>query len=139
MAIVATVTTFHLHPTSEVYRPQRTLSKPHTKGLQSAIVTGPAGQEIWTDKYGRVKVQFGWDRYGKNDENSPPDPASATRGRGKDLGMIQIPRHRPGSAGGFKRRPRFTDYRGAHLQPGHDAAVGATGHGVSKRNISDLL
>ncbi|PWD13186.1 type VI secretion system tip protein VgrG, partial [Salmonella enterica subsp. enterica serovar Rubislaw] len=64
------VTTFELHPTREVYRPQRTVSKPHTKGPQSAIVTGPSGQEIWTDQYGRVKVQFGWDRYGKMDENS---------------------------------------------------------------------
>nr|WP_119007894.1 hypothetical protein [Salmonella enterica] len=63
-------TSFELHPTREVYRPQRTISKPHTKGPQSAIVTGPSGQEIWTDQYGRVKVQFGWDRYGKMDENS---------------------------------------------------------------------
>ena len=38
-------TSFELHPTSEVYRPQRTLSKPHTKGPQSAIVTGPAGRK----------------------------------------------------------------------------------------------
>ncbi|EIG0961211.1 type VI secretion system tip protein VgrG, partial [Salmonella enterica subsp. enterica serovar Tudu] len=60
-------TRFELHPTREVFRPQRTVSKPHTKGPQSAIVTGPAGQEIWTDQYGRVKVQFGWDRYGKMD------------------------------------------------------------------------
>ncbi|MGF7473474.1 type VI secretion system Vgr family protein, partial [Salmonella enterica subsp. enterica serovar Minnesota] len=62
-------TRFELHPTREVFRPQRTVSKPHTKGPQSAIVTGPSGQEIWTDQYGRVKLQFGWDRYGKMDEN----------------------------------------------------------------------
>ncbi|HBA6821180.1 TPA: type VI secretion system tip protein VgrG, partial [Escherichia coli] len=86
------VTTFELHPTSEVYRPQRTLSKPHTKGPQSAIVTGPAGQEIWTDKYGRVKVQFGWDRYGKNDENSSCWIRVSYPWAGKGFGMIQIPR-----------------------------------------------
>ncbi|AVE92341.1 type VI secretion system Vgr family protein [Escherichia coli] len=86
------VTTFELHPTCEVYRPQRTLSKPHTKGPQSAIVTGPAGQEIWTDKYGRVKVQFGWDRYGKNDENSSCWIRVSYPWAGKGFGMIQIPR-----------------------------------------------
>ncbi|EIC1510184.1 type VI secretion system tip protein VgrG [Escherichia coli] len=85
-------TNFELHPTGEVYRPQRTLSKPHTKGPQSAIVTGPAGQEIWTDKYGRVKVQFGWDRYGKNDENSSCWVRVSYPWAGKGFGMIQIPR-----------------------------------------------
>ncbi|ENR0733489.1 type VI secretion system tip protein VgrG [Escherichia coli] len=85
-------TSFELHPTSEVYSPQRTLSKPHTKGPQSAIVTGPAGQEIWTDKYGRVKVQFGWDRYGKNDENSSCWVRVSYPWAGKGFGGIQIPR-----------------------------------------------
>ncbi|MGT5476858.1 type VI secretion system Vgr family protein [Escherichia coli] len=85
-------TSFELHPTSEVYRPQRTLSKPHTKSPQSAIVTGPAGQEIWTDKYGRVKVQFGWDRYGKNDENSSCWVRVSYPWAGKGFGGIQIPR-----------------------------------------------
>ncbi len=85
-------TSFELHPTSEVYRPQRTLSKPHTKGPQSAIVTGPAGQEIWTDKYGRVKVQFGWDRYAKNDENSSCWVRVSYPWAGKGFGGIQIPR-----------------------------------------------
>ena len=64
----------------------------HTKGPQSAIVTGPAGQEIWTDKYGRVKVQFGWDRYGKNDENSSCWIRVSYPWAGKGFGMIQIPR-----------------------------------------------
>ncbi|EFO1594261.1 type VI secretion system tip protein TssI/VgrG [Escherichia marmotae] len=85
-------TSFELHPTNEVYRPLRTLSKPHTKGPQSAIVTGPAGQEIWTDKYGRVKVQFGWDRYGKNDENSSCWIRVSYPWAGKGFGGIQIPR-----------------------------------------------
>ncbi|EKQ6751749.1 type VI secretion system tip protein VgrG [Salmonella enterica subsp. enterica serovar Cerro] len=85
-------TRFELHPTREVYRPQRTISKPHTKGPQSAIVTGPAGQEIWTDQYGRVKVQFGWDRYGKMDENSSCWIRVSYPWAGKGFGMIQIPR-----------------------------------------------
>ncbi|HFG8047079.1 TPA: type VI secretion system Vgr family protein [Salmonella enterica subsp. enterica serovar Saintpaul] len=85
-------TRFELHPTREVFRPQRTVSKPHTKGPQSAIVTGPAGQEIWTDQYGRVKVQFGWDRYGKMDENSSCCIRVSYPWAGKGFGMIQIPR-----------------------------------------------
>ncbi|ENF6554182.1 type VI secretion system tip protein VgrG [Salmonella enterica] len=85
-------TRFELHPTREVFRPQRTVSKPHTKGPQSAIVTGPAGQEIWTDQYGRVKVQFGWDRYGKMDENSSCWIRVRYPWAGKGFGMIQIPR-----------------------------------------------
>ncbi|EHA7299058.1 type VI secretion system tip protein VgrG [Salmonella enterica] len=85
-------TRFELHPTREVYRPQRTISKPHTKGPQSAIVTGPSGQEIWTDQYGRVKVQFGWDRYGKMDENSSCWIRVSYPWVGKGFGMIQIPR-----------------------------------------------
>ncbi|EDW2407535.1 type VI secretion system tip protein VgrG [Salmonella enterica subsp. enterica] len=85
-------TRFELHPTREVFRPQRTVSKPHTKGPQSAIVTGPAGQEIWTDQYGRVKVQFGWDRYGKMDENSFCWIRVSYPWAGKGFGMIQIPR-----------------------------------------------
>ncbi|ECK6755433.1 type VI secretion system tip protein VgrG [Salmonella enterica] len=85
-------TRFELHPTREVFRPQRTVSKPHTKGPQSAIVTCPAGQEIWTDQYGRVKVQFGWDRYGKMDENSSCWIRVSYPWAGKGFGMIQIPR-----------------------------------------------
>jgi type VI secretion system secreted protein VgrG len=52
------------------YRPERTTPKPFIAGFQGALVTGPAGKEIFTDKYGRVKVQFYWDREGKKDENS---------------------------------------------------------------------
>ncbi|EBI3587983.1 type VI secretion system tip protein VgrG [Salmonella enterica] len=85
-------TRFEQHPTCEVFRPQRTVSKPHTKGPQSAIVTGPSGQEIWTDQYGRVKVQFGWDRYGKMDENSSCWIRVSYPWAGKGFGMIQIPR-----------------------------------------------
>ncbi|WP_299015043.1 type VI secretion system tip protein VgrG [uncultured Photobacterium sp.] len=46
------------------------LSAPVVDGPQTAVVVGPAGEEIYTDKLGRIKVQFHWDRYGKNDENA---------------------------------------------------------------------
>lgn len=52
------------------YRPAQITAIPEIRGPQTAIVVGKAGEEIWTDKHGRVKVQFHWDRYGKSDENS---------------------------------------------------------------------
>ena len=52
------------------YRPTRGTPVPFIAGVQNALVTGPSGKEIFTDKYGRVKVQFYWDREGQNDENS---------------------------------------------------------------------
>ncbi len=57
-------------PHEESFRPARITPKPVVKGVQTAIVVGPLGEEIYTDKYGRVKVQFHWDREGKNDDNS---------------------------------------------------------------------
>lgn len=52
------------------YRPPLRRQKPFMQGPQSATVVGPAGEEIYTDEYGRIKVQFHWDREGKRDENS---------------------------------------------------------------------
>src|SRR5262249_25556740 len=52
------------------YRPPRTTPRPQVGGPQTATVTGPAGEEIFTDKYGRGKVQFHWDRQGKRDQDS---------------------------------------------------------------------
>lgn len=57
-------------PDSVHYRPAPVHPKPIIAGPQSAIVTGPAGEEIYIDEYGRIKVQFYWDREGKKDENS---------------------------------------------------------------------
>ncbi len=54
----------------QAFRAPRITPKPVVQGPQTAIVVGKAGEEIWTDKYGRVKVQFHWDRYGMEDENS---------------------------------------------------------------------
>lgn len=52
------------------FRPKRITPRPVVKGVQTAIVVGPDGEEIYTDEHGRVKVQFHWDREGKMDENS---------------------------------------------------------------------
>jgi type VI secretion system secreted protein VgrG len=57
-------------PQSSPYRPTRVTPRPVIQGPQTAVVVGPKGEEIFTDKFGRVKVQFHWDREGKKDENS---------------------------------------------------------------------
>lgn len=74
------------------FRPARTTRKPFVQGPQTAVVVGPAGDEIYTDNYGRVKVQFHWDRYGKKDENSSCWIRPSHPWAGKNWGMIAIPR-----------------------------------------------
>jgi type VI secretion system secreted protein VgrG len=61
---------FTVIPAKTQYRPTIKTVKPTVKGLQTAIVVGPRGEEIHTDEHGRVKVQFHWDRLGKNDDKS---------------------------------------------------------------------
>ena len=61
----------HLHPRLGHVPPGRaTPQADRRRAPQTAVVVGPAGEEIYVDKYGRVKVQFFWDREGKKDENS---------------------------------------------------------------------
>jgi type VI secretion system secreted protein VgrG len=74
------------------FRPPRLTPKPVVHGTQTAIVVGPDGEEIFTDKYARVKVQFFWDRQGKKDENSSCWIRVATTWAGKQWGTIYIPR-----------------------------------------------
>jgi len=79
-------------PTSVPYRPQALTPKPLTSGPQTAVVVGPAGEEIYTDKYGRVKVQFFWDRYGNKDEHSSCWIRCSHPWAGEKWGFIHIPR-----------------------------------------------
>jgi len=74
------------------YRPLRQTLKPIVQGPQTAIVVGKAGEEIWTDKYGRVKIQFHWDREGKQDENSSCWVRVSHPWAGKGWGSVSIPR-----------------------------------------------
>lgn len=74
------------------YRPPRITPKPLVHGAQTAVVVGPSGEEIHTDKYGRVKVQFHWDRYGKKDQDSSCWVRVAHPWAGKNWGMVAIPR-----------------------------------------------
>jgi type VI secretion system secreted protein VgrG len=81
-------------PTSVPYRPQLLTAKPLTHGPQTAVVVGPDGEEIYTDDegYGRVKVQFHWDRYGKRDENSSCWIRVSMPWAGEKWGFVHIPR-----------------------------------------------
>src|SRR6266498_5102209 len=84
--------TFTCIPSSLPFRPPRVAGKPVVEGTQTAVVVGPAGEEIFTDKYGRVKVQFHWDREGKNNPDSSCWLRVATPWAGKQWGVIHIPR-----------------------------------------------
>ncbi len=79
-------------PHSVPFRPERKTRKPIVQGPHTAVVTGPAGEEIWPDKFGRVKVQFFWDREGKMDEKSSCWVRVAQPWAGKNWGMVATPR-----------------------------------------------
>lgn len=79
-------------PVGLPYRPARTTPRPIVPGTQTAVVVGHEGDEICTDKYGRVKVQFHWDRQGKNNADSSCWIRVATPWAGKQWGMVHIPR-----------------------------------------------
>lgn len=83
---------FRAIPNALAYRPPRTTPTPVVHGPQTAIVVGPSGEEIFTDKYSRVKVQFHWDRVGTNDVNSSCWLRVATPWAGTQWGTIHIPR-----------------------------------------------
>ena len=77
---------------SQQYRPTRRTPKPCVNGPQTALVVGPSGEEIFTDKYGRVKVQFHWDRRGTKNEKSSCWVSVSHPWAGKNFGMVHIPR-----------------------------------------------
>ncbi len=84
--------TFTCIPADSPFRPARTTPKPIVQGPQTAIVVGPSGEEIYVDKYGRVKVQFHWDRKGKKDDNSSCWIRVSQGWAGSGYGGMAIPR-----------------------------------------------
>ncbi|MBI3229376.1 MAG: type VI secretion system tip protein VgrG [Burkholderiales bacterium] len=84
--------TFLLLGKEHRYRPPMCYARPLIYGPQTAVVVGKSGEEVWTDKYGRVKVQFHWDREGKNDEKSSCFVRVAQSWAGKRWGTMFIPR-----------------------------------------------
>jgi type VI secretion system secreted protein VgrG len=83
---------FECIPFSTPFRPMRVTPQPIVQGCQTAVVVGPGGEEIYTDKHGRVKVQFHWDREGKKNENSSCWTRVSHPWAGKGWGSISIPR-----------------------------------------------
>ena len=83
---------FEAMPSDQPFRTPLTTPKPLIQGPQSATVVGPGGEEIWTDEYGRVKVQFPWDRHGNSDENSSCWIRASQAWAGGNWGTIHIPR-----------------------------------------------
>jgi type VI secretion system secreted protein VgrG len=83
---------FRCMPRKIVFRPPRVTPRPLVKGTQTAIVTGPKDEEIYTDEHGRVKVHFHWDRLGKSDENSSCFIRASQLWAGQSWGAMHIPR-----------------------------------------------
>jgi len=83
---------FSALPSSVQYRAPRVTPIPRTHGPQTARVVGPAGKEIWTDKYGRIKIQFHWDRYGQKNESSSCWVRVSSPWAGGGFGGLQLPR-----------------------------------------------
>ncbi|MGL4421571.1 MAG: type VI secretion system Vgr family protein, partial [Gemmataceae bacterium] len=79
-------------PATVPFRPQRTTPRPRIDGVQTAIVVGPPGEEIFTDKYGRIKVHFHWDRSDPMDGSHSPWLRVGTPHAGKGFGGVCIPR-----------------------------------------------
>jgi len=78
--------------TTTTFRPRRATPRPMIHGVQTAKVVGPPGEEIATDKYGRVKVQFPWDRMGKFDVDSSCWIRVAQVWAGSGWGVQHVPR-----------------------------------------------
>jgi type VI secretion system secreted protein VgrG len=79
-------------PANVPFRPPRITPKPFVQGPQTALVVGKSGEEIWVDKYGRIKVQFYWDRQGKKDDKSSCWIRVSQPWAGKSWGAMWIPR-----------------------------------------------
>ncbi len=84
--------TFHAIPEDVTYRPQEVFAKPRLLGSQTARVTGPAGEEIHCDEYGRVRVKFHWDRSPLNDDQSSCWLRVSSSWAGDSHGGVTIPR-----------------------------------------------
>lgn len=83
---------FEVQPADKIFRSPQTQPKPVTAGPQTAIVTGPAGQEIWTDEYGRIKLSFHWNRYCTKDQNSSCWIRVSQPWAGTHFGGMHVPR-----------------------------------------------
>ena len=137
---VADVTVeFEAIPSKQPYRSPLTTRRSRVAGPQTAIVVGAAGEEIYTDKYGRVNVQFHWDRVGKRDENSSCWVRVSQLWAGKNWGAMHIPRIGQEVIVSFLEgdpdRPIITGrvYNAAEM-PVYDLPANATQSGIKSRS-----
>ena len=130
---------FEAIPSQQPYRSPLTSRRARVPGPQTAIVVGTAGEEIYTDQYGRVKVQFHWDRYGKSDENSSCWLRVSQVWAGKNWGAMHIPRIGQEVIVSFLEgdpdRPIITGrvYNGAEMPP-YDLPANQTQSGIKSRS-----
>ncbi len=83
---------FECVPAGLAWRPAASTPAPRIQGTQNAVVVGPAGEQIFTDKYGRIKVQFLWDRQGLHDVHSSCWLRVQQFAAGNSWGQVHIPR-----------------------------------------------
>jgi type VI secretion system secreted protein VgrG len=130
---------FEAIPSQQPYRSPLTTRKSRVAGPQTAIVVGKAGEEIWTDQYGRVTVQFHWDRYGKRDENSSCWVRVSQLWAGMAWGGMHIPRIGQEVIVSFLEgdpdRPIITGrvYNAAQMPP-YDLPANQTQSGIKSRS-----
>ncbi|GAA4342122.1 type VI secretion system spike protein VgrG1b [Pigmentiphaga soli] len=130
---------FDALPAFRPYAPARSTPRPRVRGPETAIVAGPAGEEIHTDEYGRVKVQFLWDREGTQDENSSCYVRVSHPWAGNQWGMIAIPRIGQEVIVDFLQgdpdRPIITGrvYNAANMPP-YDLPLNKTQTGIKTRS-----
>ena len=84
--------TFEAFPVTVPFHPPLISSRPRATGCETAWVVGPSGEEIWTDKHGRIKVQFPWDRDGQKDDKSSLWVRVAQAMAGQGFGTFFLPR-----------------------------------------------
>lgn len=132
------LSSLELMPAAEQYRPALVTPRPRILGPQTAEVVGPSGEEIYTDKHGRIKVQFHWDREGKKDENSSCFIRVAHAVAGASWGSFVLPRIGQEVLvtflDGDPDRPLVTGavYNGANTPP-VDLPANMTQHGLRTR------
>ena len=124
------------------FRTPRKTPKPIVQGPQTAMVVGPSEDEIYTDEYGRVKVQFHWDRYGKKDENSSCWVRVSQLWAGTKWGGIHIPRIGQEVVVSFLEgdpdRPMITgSVYNANCMPPYDLVGNKTQSGIKSRSTMD--
>jgi len=124
------------------YRQVRSTPKPIVQGPQTAIVVGPDNEEIYTDEFGRVKVQFHWDRYGQKDENSSCWIRVSQLWAGAKWGAMHIPRIGQEVIVSFMEgdpdKPVITGrVYNADCMPPYDLPANKTQSGVKTRSSKD--